>query len=774
VSATGPAVRSVAAAHWRTRWRGLLVLGLLLGLVGGTVLAAGALGARTGTAHSRLVEAVHLDDARVMPPADHPELVAAIPTMPGVASSWVTSSWVAQVDGPMVRYVSLGAGTDPPPDLVTPVVVDGRAPAPDAVDEVLVGEPLAAMGGFAVGDEMTLRLLTTADVAAFDVGFGEPGGSVVRVRVVGIARMPAWGGALSNMLAGPAFAAAHGAEAVAHPAFVRLADDPRAAEVFSAAYRATSAGQPASAVAQYLPPFVEMPRSAVDPAVRTAERVLTAGLAVFAVVLAAGGLLVVGQALVRLHGTGRAAQQVESALGLTVSERVAARVLAASPAAALAASVGGALAVAGGVLEPIGSQSRFEPTPGFRPDWPVAVGGAVLLATVFLLLTATAVVLVGIPRAGGATVAGRAAWGRRGPAIAVGLGLVRRGGPAGVATLVGAGLVVAGVVAAATFGAGVQRLVDTPARYGEAADLTLVDAREPDLTAIAADPRVTGLDVISTADVSIAGEQVEASAREQRVGAIPVAVAAGRPAQRSGEVALGPRFAARQGVAVGETVAARRPDGTAVPLVVTGLVVLRSESVGTLGEVAQLAPAQLAELAAAEPLVAADIDAVDGAEAALFGELSQRLEIFERETPDAVRNLADIVALPELLALVLALVGGAGMVHAVQSAARRHAPDLAVMAVLGATPRQVCAAVGVLAAGTVVPALLLGVPLGLLVARVLWAEVAVSTGVAGDPALPGALLVAIGPVVLLGALLAAALPAWRAARTPPAAVLRGE
>lgn len=227
------------------------------------------------------------------------------------------------------------------------------------------------------------------------------------------------------------------------------------------------------------------------------------------------------------------------------------------------------------------------------------------------------------------------------------------------------------------------------------------------------------------------------------------------------------------GVAVGETVQARRPDGTVVPLVVTGLAVLRPEGQGLLGEVAQLVPEQLVELAPYEPLLAADIDAVEGADAELFADLSQRLEVFERETPAPIVNLADIDLLPELLALVLGLVGGAGMVHAVQ-AARRHAPDLAVLAVLGATPRQVRTAVGVLAAGTVLPALLLGVPLGLLVARVLWAEVAVATGVAGDLALPGPLLVAIGPVVLLGALLAAALPASRAARTPPATVLRGE
>jgi putative ABC transport system permease protein len=46
--------------------------------------------------------------------------------------------------------------------------------------------------------------------------------------------------------------------------------------------------------------------------------------------------------------------------------------------------------------------------------------------------------------------------------------------------------------------------------------------------------------------------------------------------------------------------------------------------------------------------------------------------------------------------------------------------------------------------------------------------------VGGDLAVPVGLLVAIGPAVLAAALLASAVPAVRAARTPPAAVLAGE
>ena len=105
---------------------------------------------------------------------------------------------------------------------------------------------------------------------------------------------------------------------------------------------------------------------------------------------------------------------------------------------------------------------------------------------------------------------------------------------------------------------------------------------------------------------------------------------------------------------------------------------------------------------------------------------------------------------------------------------RRHGRDLAILSVLGATPGQVRATLAVAALATVLPAVVIGVPVGLGLARIVWWEVATSTGVGGDVAVPVALLVAIGPGLILGALLAAAVPAARAERTPPAAVLAGE
>ena len=233
----------------------------------------------------------------------------------------------------------------------------------------------------------------------FDVGFGEPDGAVVRMRVVGIGRMPAWGDGLSNSLASPAFAAAHGPGG-AGTAHVRLVDDRQATrDAFVAGLAAAEAADPTvSVIADYVPPGPGFPTAETDPSVSTAERVLVAGLAVFGTVLALGGLLIVGQGLVRHHAARREAQWIERALGLTPAERVVARVLVGVLGAVLAGLVGAAVAVAAGVLEPLGSQARFEPAPGFRPPWAIAVAGGIGLAVLFVLLTAAAAALAGTSR----------------------------------------------------------------------------------------------------------------------------------------------------------------------------------------------------------------------------------------------------------------------------------------------------------------------------------------------------------------------------------------
>jgi ABC-type antimicrobial peptide transport system permease subunit len=111
-------------------------------------------------------------------------------------------------------------------------------------------------------------------------------------------------------------------------------------------------------------------------------------------------------------------------------------------------------------------------------------------------------------------------------------------------------------------------------------------------------------------------------------------------------------------------------------------------------------------------------------------------------------------------------------VHTLISAVRRHTRDAALLSVLGATPGQVRAALGVLAGTTVLPGVAFGVLLGLGAGRLLWWQVASQTGVAPDVAVPVWPIALIVPAVLVGSLVLGAVPAVRMAREPVAASLR--
>ncbi|MCW0212090.1 MAG: ABC transporter permease [Pseudonocardia sp.] len=780
------AVLAVARAELRRRHRALLLVALVMGLAGGIVLGAVGLAERTVSAYPRLVDAVRLDDVRASVPSDQPRFAEAVPTLPGVAGSRHADLWVAQVEGgPALRFLGIGAGELAPADIATPVIVEGRAVDPAAADEVVVSEQIAADSGFAVGAELRLTLLTLEDVSHFDVGF-TPHGPSATVRVVGIARMPSWGNALPHTLAGPAFAARYADTASARSYFLRL-ENPAGTAAFTAAHsraeQAAAATEP-SIVARYVPGSLAFPRLDVDPAVRTAEQALLVGLSLFALVVGLGGLQVVGQGLLRLGAEGRSAQRVEAVLGMTRGQRVAARTLAALPAALVAGVLGSAIASAAGVLEPLGSQARFEPAPGFRPLWGLAVGGGVALAALFLLMTAGATLLAARPRG---IVAGSAppslprtvlrTWARRWPAVLLGSRLAvhgrtaRRGLPA-MASILAAAAAVAGIVAAVTVGASLTRLVETPQRYAAGADLHLVDAREPDVAALVADPRVTALATTSSATLRTSdGRELGATAVDDRKGEPPLELASGRAPASSGEVAVGPRLADELGLGIGDVLAVRGPGGEQVPLTVTGTAVLPTGSSAALGEQLLLTADAMDLVQRSEPIRDAYIYTAPGTADAVYGELGQNLEIFPREVPESVRNLTDLVRLPELLALVLTLVAGTGLVHVLLTSARRHAREMAVFSVLGATPAQVRATLAVLAGSTVVPALVVGVPLGLGVARVLWHRIATTVGVAGDPAVPVGVIAAVAGVVLVGALLVAVVPGRRAARTSPALAL---
>ena len=785
------AVRTVARTELRRRWVSMLVLGLLAGLVGSVVAGASAVSRRTATAYDRLVEATHLDDARVLVFSDDID-VDRIARFPGVVESWQSQQVIGQLLGPQVAYVSVSSGPPRPDTIFSPVILSGREPRDDAVDEVLLPSVLADELGLAVGDRLPLKLLTPLEVTQFDTGFGEPDGPRLDLRIVGIARVArTWvGGGVGPVIGSPALQRTYADSQLGHNILVRLADGPAGVPAFDRRLRRlgdrTASGEAGQEFGTLQSSY---PTSETDPEVTAATSTLVGGQLVFIALAVLGGLLALGQGLARHHAAGSVDQEIEAALGLTRGERVLARVVPATVGAVVAAALTVAGALLAGLVEPLGPLRQYEPEPGWLPDLPSVVGGAVLTTAAFLLLaalTAARVVRTGVaPSASGRPAAGLSMLGRRAPALA-GMAFALRGGHRGPgtrgtvpvrATLAVTVLGVCGVVAVATFSHSLDRLAGTPARYGWVADFAIIDSKPFDMADLARDRRVEAVVDTSAVPVHIDDRRMQGIALRPLKGDVPLTVVSGRLPSEDDEVALGSREAQRLGASVGSTVslATYDTDGDRTPrtLRVVGLVIVPAVDDG-LGQGALLTARTLAAAGRSAAFTTALVDVRDSDAQAMYRELASRLEMIPASQPAEVRNLVALGRLPLVLAVFLGALAMAVLVHSLVLTVRRRAPDLAVLRVIGLTPAQVAGALVTMALTIGVVGLALGPALGLAVGRVVWGEVAGGIGTASDPAVPWLVLVLSVPLVLVGTVVAALLPARRAATLSPAAVLRSE
>lgn len=761
------AVLAVARVELRQRWQALVGMGLLLGLIGGAALATLIVAQRTDTAFARLVTAVHRPDAVVHVMGDQDTLLAQVTALPGVAASWSPRVWVGHVHGDSLNYVSVMAGADHPADLIRPVVLKGRYPRAGSTDEVLLSEDYAGEFGFKVGSRIDLTLLTGEQVARFGVGFGAPAGPRVRLHVVGIGRMPLWGSDAGTALADSAFADRYRPSTAGRVSFLRLASGAGIQRSFDAQFNALAAANPPPKdLAELGPLQVRYPSENEDSLVAPARRVLGAGLVMSAVVAALAALLITVQALSRHHAHRVNSHRVEASLGMTRFERAAARTIAAVPGALAAASVGTAAGLASGILEPLGAMRAFEPTPGYLPPLKIALGGGMILAVVYLLLAgATAAAVLRGSSQGEGEPRGRRllplVW--RSPVLLVGLRLAsrdRRGrGLATFASAVGLATAVSLAVAVVTFGTSLDRLVVTPARYGWPAEITLMDAKEPDIARLAADRRVAAMDVVTSGEIHAGGDLVRTYAYEPAKGASRLTVISGRLPAAVDEVALGPRLAdqLRVGRRGGE-VAVRRGDGTTMMLRVVGIITNQPNDVAErLGMSAVLSPAALSDLAATPPLRNAYIQAVPGQLDALEASMRRDLEIFPRRTPPEITTLDGLRPLLDVMAVVITCGVATGIVHALRQARRRTNREMAIVQAVGFTSGNVGMVRMSMAAALVVPALLISVPVGVGIGRLVWWEVATASGVAGDALVPWAALTgAAAAVVVAGMVITAA------------------
>lgn len=783
---TWPAVAAVVRAQLRRRWRALVLIGLLGGLVGATAVSAIALARRTTTAYDRLGEVTALDDARGTV-LRHRQLVDEIVSLPQVTERWTGGIGVAKL-ADSFTFLGITAGPEAPSPLMRPVVLDGRPPgaAEEGVLEVALRDDFQREFDIELGTELPVRFLSEDDYFRFDTGFegGDVHGPELVLRVVGTVRLA---GGTSSLP--PAFASAEGLRAhrdafIASSWFVRLRDGAAGFDGFEREVEELSDGFALPPEADEFSVAEITDTTVADATVDNTAGLLGRALLALAAAVAAAGALALAQTFARHHAGDAADREVEAALGFTAAERRTATAATAAVPAVIAAVLTGAGAVAAGRLEPIGAIHQYEPHPGVAVNVAVvAAGVAITLALVLGLGTLTGVVPRGrrtaIP-ARESSFVNRATRLGGGPETVMGLRFALEPGRGARAVpvrsaIAGAVVGVAGVVAGLVFVASLDRLVTSPSRSGIPFDVLVADVTAEDMEPFLDHPLVSGVTMSHSAPVVVDGRTLDAHALVDLVGTLEVDVVVGRLPRTPDEIALGLRAADDAGKGVGDTVTATDRDGSEHELAIVGLSVVPPLSGEQLGLNALLTPEGLDRAGRAASFDEAAVQARPGADPAELVEvLADRFEADAERVPTEVENLRALGGLPAAVAGVVGTIAVVALVNALVVAVRRRRSDLALLRSIGFTTRQSSSSVLVMALTIAAIGVAVGVPAGMAAGATLWRVTAEGAFVATDPLVRWDLVLAVTAATAVVALGAAAVPARRAARQAPAALLRAE
>ncbi|HKY16506.1 MAG TPA: FtsX-like permease family protein [Microthrixaceae bacterium] len=770
-------------AEWRRRRLAVVGLTLLVGIAGGLVLAVVAGARRTSTSLERftdvarsgdvLIEVGEVDDASI-------EQLRRLPMVADAGLVALTFAIIEGVDSDLALMVPLD-------DRVGDTVERDRllrGRRAEQADEVVVNETTAELAGVDAGDRVQIATMTPEQVDAEE--YFPPLGPQLDLEVVGITRAP------SDLIARPegafvtrpeVWAAIEGrVDRFTRYLSVRL--KPGASEGdFVGAARDTVGDRDLSV----LPADVRL-----KPA-RDVISALAIALVVVGVAAAVAAMVAIGMAIVRHVASSEQDLSVVGTLGMTPAARLRGVLVSIAPIAFGGAVLAAAVATAVSPATPIGLARDAEPSPGVAVDWSVIGLGALAI----IVLVAGSATVAGsralrprqrqVVRIAGSRAVAAARRSGAGPAVETGVRFaLERGSPAlPVRSAIG-GCVVAvlGAVAALTFAASLDRLVETPARWGATWDVMLnfpSDEVDQPAAALAADERLEAAARWDAGSSFVGGEALRAYGLRPLRGDMGFSLSSGRQPRLDDEVVIGPETASRLEVAVGDTIdVARSSDEEPRTVRVVGIGLFPeldegnfSDAIGYYGRGFE-ANATVSDLfEASQVVVRFDDEARAGGieylqeqyPAAISGE-SVPLR------PGSIGNLAALRTLPYWLTAVMATLGIASLVNVLATTRRRRRVELATLRCLGLTPPQTagCIVSQSLTIGAV--AVMIGIPAGLIVGGTVWFAVAEQTGVATDVARPVGYVVVVSLVTMAVAGLTATFVARRSGASPPARWLR--
>ncbi len=127
---------------------------------------------------------------------------------------------------------------------------------------------------------------------------------------------------------------------------------------------------------------------------------------------------------------------------------------------------------------------------------------------------------------------------------------------------------------------------------------------------------------------------------------------------------------------------------------------------------------------------------------------------------------------PLIFGVVLVLFGVATLLHLLVVTVARRQRDVGLLKTIGFVRRQVALSVSWQSTTVALAGVVIGVPTGIVVGRLVWQVFASSLGVVSAPLLTAWVIVAVAAGTMLVANVLAVGPAWVASRQRPASLLR--
>ncbi len=822
-------------ATFRRRWGAYLSLVLLIGLVGGVAMGAIAAARRTQSSFATYLASTNpsnlsLGTALYAPPlgfttgydaplvrkiahlphVTHAESYTAIYTIPIQANGQPTPA------GLRANFTAVGSvdGLYFNQDRAT--VVQGRMADPNQADEIVMNARAERELGLHVGQ--TVEWGTFAN-AQFTPGAGQPPPAFARARLTLVGTV-----VLNNAIVQDDVDANAGGTAILTPVLTRRWVD--CCSNFSFTYlqlRHGSRDVPAveTEVERVVPAV--LPYDFYDSSIdvikaQNAIKPEAIALAVFGLVAGLAAILIAGQLIARQLGFWMQEERTLRALGADPGMTVGDGLVGIAGAVVAGALLAGAVAVALSPLAPLGPVRPVYPDPGVAADWAVLGLGVLVLVVV---LGALAVVLA-VQRAPHRSAAG---WrrGTRAPSpvakAAANSGLpvsavagirfaVEPGAEADAvpvrSAILGAVLAVIVIVATVVFGSSLNSLVSHPSLYGWNWDYALVagggvgDAPAAQTASLLDhDPQVAAWSAYYFGTLQVDGHAVPVLGGTPKEMVAPP-VLTGHRFDATDQIVLAPGTLAQLHKHIGDMVTVRY--GTTAPhrLRIVGTATMPSvgiagvtghPSMGTGAIVPfELIPASVRNQFAVTPTgpnavflrlkpgtnTAVAVRSLNRIAAKISLPTNSPSAVLGVQRPAEIVNYRSMGATPLILGLGLTAGAVTALGLTLVASVRRRRRSMAMLRTLGFTGRQLAATLAWQATVAVGIGLLLGVPLGIVVGRLLWDLFASRIYVVPSPTVPALVIGAIAVGALVLGNLVAAIPGRMAARTPAALLLRTE